>query len=171
MLKKIIFNSSSLIGIFRCSYDNALVWIPRNLNEKSVLLLVMVWCRQATSHYLNQCWTRSILPYGVTRPQWVHRQAWVYCKSNSQVSVNKPLQKTWRSVLIWVTNDNYSFYIFFWQKSCFLVSLSKYVYLIDTLVCMWIIIDLDVTFITIRRFRSTNILYSIFLIHVMFHKM
>ena len=31
----------------------------------------MAWCRQATSHYLNQCWPRSLPPYGVTRPQWV----------------------------------------------------------------------------------------------------
>ena len=29
----------------------------------------MAWCRQATSHYLSQCWPRS--PYGVTKPQWV----------------------------------------------------------------------------------------------------
>ena len=31
----------------------------------------MAWCRQATSHYLSQCWPRSLSPYGVTRPQWV----------------------------------------------------------------------------------------------------
>ena len=29
------------------------------------------WC-QATSHYQSQCWPRSRLPYGVTRPQWVN---------------------------------------------------------------------------------------------------
>ena len=32
----------------------------------------MAWCRQATSHYLTQCWPRCMLPYGVTRPQWVN---------------------------------------------------------------------------------------------------
>ena len=32
----------------------------------------MAWCCQATSHYLNQCWPRSMSPYGVTRPQWVN---------------------------------------------------------------------------------------------------
>ena len=31
----------------------------------------MAWCRQATSHYLGQCWPRSMAPYGVTRPQRV----------------------------------------------------------------------------------------------------
>ena len=34
----------------------------------------MAWCRQATSHYLSQCWPRSLLPYGVIRRPWVkHR--------------------------------------------------------------------------------------------------
>ena len=32
----------------------------------------MAWCRQATSHYLSQCWPRSVLPYGITSPQWVN---------------------------------------------------------------------------------------------------
>ena len=31
----------------------------------------MVWCHQATSHYLNQSWSRSVMPYGMTRPQLV----------------------------------------------------------------------------------------------------
>ena len=40
-------------------------------DDKSTLVQVMAWCRQATSHYLSQCWSRSLSPYGVTRPQWV----------------------------------------------------------------------------------------------------
>ena len=43
-------------------------------NDKSTLVQVMAWCRQATSHYLNQCWPRSPMPCGVTRPQWVNWQ-------------------------------------------------------------------------------------------------
>ena len=39
-------------------------------DEKSTLVQVMAWCHQATSHYLSQCWPRSLSPYGVTRPQW-----------------------------------------------------------------------------------------------------
>ena len=31
----------------------------------------MVWWYQATSHYLKQCWPRSPLLWGITRPQWV----------------------------------------------------------------------------------------------------
>ena len=37
----------------------------------STLAQVMAWCRQATSHYLSQCWPRSLSPYGIIRPQWV----------------------------------------------------------------------------------------------------
>ena len=39
--------------------------------DKSTLVQVMAWCRQATSHYLSQCWPRSLSPYSVSRPQWV----------------------------------------------------------------------------------------------------
>ena len=38
----------------------------------------MAWCHQATSHYLSQCWPRSLSPYGVTRPQWVNSVMWEY---------------------------------------------------------------------------------------------
>ena len=50
--------------------------MPQDLtDEKSAFVQVMAWCRQATSHYLNQCWPRSPMPYGVTRPQWVNFDA------------------------------------------------------------------------------------------------
>ena len=70
--KTAIFNLILLIGIFASSKDNALRWMPRDLtDDKSTLHQVMVWCRQATSHYLSHCWPSSMSPYGVTRPQWV----------------------------------------------------------------------------------------------------
>ena len=40
-------------------------------DDQSTLVQVMAWCHQATSHYLNQCWPRSLPPYGVTRQQLV----------------------------------------------------------------------------------------------------
>ena len=44
--------------------------MPHNCtDDKSVQ--VMAWCRQAASHYLNQCWPCSMLPYDVTRPQCI----------------------------------------------------------------------------------------------------
>ena len=68
--KKEIFNLALLIGIFNSSYDNVLWWMPQDLtDDKSTLVQVMAWCRQAASHYLNQCWPRSPTPYGVTKPQ------------------------------------------------------------------------------------------------------
>ena len=35
-------------------------------DDMSALVQVMAWCRQATSHYLNQCWPRSPMPYELT---------------------------------------------------------------------------------------------------------
>ena len=50
----------------------ALRWMPLDLtDDKSTLVHVMAWCRQATSHYPSQCWPRSMSPYGVSRPWWV----------------------------------------------------------------------------------------------------
>ena len=71
-----IFNLVLLIGIFTSSMDNALRWMPWDVTEgKSTLIQVMAWCRQATSHYLSQCWPGSMWPYNVTRPQWVNQRA------------------------------------------------------------------------------------------------
>ena len=41
------------------------------VTDMSTVVQVMAWCHQTPSHYLNQCWPRSSLPYGVTRPQLV----------------------------------------------------------------------------------------------------
>ena len=41
-------------------------------DDKSTIIQVMAWCHQATSHYLRQCWPKSMSPYGITRPQWVN---------------------------------------------------------------------------------------------------
>ena len=39
----------------------ALRWMPLDFtDDKSVLVQVMAWCRQATSHYLSPCWLRMI---------------------------------------------------------------------------------------------------------------
>ena len=54
---------------------NALKWMSLNQtdnSDKSTSVQVMAWCCQATNHYLDQCWPRSLLPYWVTRPRWVN---------------------------------------------------------------------------------------------------
>ena len=47
-------------------------WMPLHLtDDKSTLIQIMDWCRQTTSHYLNQCWPSFMSLYGVTRPNVV----------------------------------------------------------------------------------------------------
>ena len=59
-------------GGWGISYEIALIWMPLDLtDEKSTLVQVMAWCRQSTSHYLSQCWPKSMSPNSATRPQWV----------------------------------------------------------------------------------------------------
>ena len=61
----------------------ALIWMSSDfIDDQSTLVQVMAWCRQATSHYLSQCWPRSLSPYGVTRPELANRltDEWVFRK-------------------------------------------------------------------------------------------
>ena len=36
-----------------------------------ILFQVMDWCHQATSHYISQCWLRSMSTYGINRLQYI----------------------------------------------------------------------------------------------------
>ena len=64
---KIIFKLILVNDGCDISSEIALRWTSLDLSDdKSTLFQVMAWCRQATSHYLNQCWPRSLPPYGVT---------------------------------------------------------------------------------------------------------
>ena len=66
---KVIVQNRSLC--FHCQI--ALRWMPMNFtNKRSSLVQVMAWCRQATSHYVNQYWPRSPTPFGISWPQWVN---------------------------------------------------------------------------------------------------
>ena len=79
-------------GGWGISYEIALRWMPLDLtNDKSTLVQVMVLCRQASSHYLSQCWPSSLSPYGVTRPQWV--------KSCEQKGPKEPALLRWFDVI------------------------------------------------------------------------
>ena len=74
----LIFQIISVIDGRVISCELALWWMSLDLtDEKTTLVQVMAWCHQATrhqalSHYLSQCWPRSLWPYGVTRPQSVN---------------------------------------------------------------------------------------------------
>ena len=65
----ILVNQNGNGGI-KC--ETALSCMSQHLTEdKSTLVQVMAWCRQATNHYPSHCWPRSLSPYGITRPQCV----------------------------------------------------------------------------------------------------
>ena len=55
------------------SCETAIRWLQQSFTgDKSTLIHVMAWCHQETSHFLSQCWPRSMLPFGINVPQWVN---------------------------------------------------------------------------------------------------
>ena len=88
------------------SGEIALRWLSLDFtDDKSTLVQVMAWCRQAASHYLSQCWPRSMLPNGVARPQWVNKMIPEYCQMRIAHNLNRPLnidQTTHPSIILWV---------------------------------------------------------------------
>ena len=74
--RHVIFKQILVIDGWGISCEIAQIWMPLDLpDDKSTLVQVLVWCRQATSHYLSPCRPRSLMPYGVTRPQWINSLA------------------------------------------------------------------------------------------------
>ena len=70
--KRVIFELLSWIMFLSTSCEITLRWMPQNtFHGKSILAQVMAWCHQATSHYLSQCWPRSMSQYGITGLLWV----------------------------------------------------------------------------------------------------
>ena len=58
--------------------------MPQDLaDDWSALIVVIAWWPQAACHYLSRSWPSSMLPYGITRPQWVktmqHIMGWCAC--------------------------------------------------------------------------------------------
>ena len=53
-----------------------LEFVPKHpIVNKSALTQVKDWqLRKAPSHYLSQSSPRSLMPYGITRPQWVKKE-------------------------------------------------------------------------------------------------
>ena len=80
-------------------YEIVLRWMPQDTcDHKSTMVQVMAWCRQATSHYLSQCWLRSMPIYAMASLgytelaevyqlaallQWVHTN-WCWTNIGSQ---------------------------------------------------------------------------------------
>ena len=69
----VIFKPISQIHILSTSHEIAYKWITPDLfNWRSTLVQVMAWCRQATNHYLSQCWLIYVA-ISITGPQWLIR--------------------------------------------------------------------------------------------------
>ena len=79
--RHVIFKQILVIDDCDISCEIALIWMSLDFtDDQSTLVQVMACCRQATSHYMSQCWPRSQLPYGGTRPQWVKYQHNINCQ-------------------------------------------------------------------------------------------
>ena len=91
--RSVIFKLISVTDARCVSCKIALRWMPLDLNDdKSTLVQVVVWCRQATSHYLSQCWPRIMSLYGVTRPQWVKSS---FITENSSLGIGCDIALNW----------------------------------------------------------------------------
>ena len=86
--KNSIFKLALFIGTFRASFDKIIRWMTQDLaDDKSTLVQIMAWCRQATSHYLNQYGPISLSPNGVTRQQWFKDHYVQYCISRMEINI------------------------------------------------------------------------------------
>ena len=48
-----------------------LIWMTLDLtDDKSTLVWIVAWCCQSTSHYLSQCWPRSMASLGHNELTW-----------------------------------------------------------------------------------------------------
>ena len=89
-----IFNHSIQAGSLGVHWEISHRRMPQNFTyEKSTLVRVMAWCRQATSLYLIQWWLMS--PYGFIGPQEtnsknIHRDLdlWVHNAMSSKKTLN-----------------------------------------------------------------------------------
>ena len=61
--RHVIFKQILVTDGWGITCETALMWMSLDFtDDQSTLVQVMAWCRQATSHYLSQCWPRSLSP-------------------------------------------------------------------------------------------------------------
>ena len=89
-----VFSTSCKIFI-RCMLQNS-------FDDTWTSVQVMAWCRQATSHYLNQSWSSSMTPYSIPLKShlawWCHQMETssallALCAENSRVTGEFPSQR------------------------------------------------------------------------------
>ena len=79
-----------MVGGWGISCEITVWWLSLDLtDDKSTLVQVMAWCCQATSHYLSQCWPISMMPYCITRAQWVkcEKHCLFSCKESYRIII------------------------------------------------------------------------------------
>ena len=110
-IRHVIFKHILVINAWGTSGEIALIWISLDFtDDQSTLVQVMAWCRQATSHYLSQCWLRSVSPYGVTRPQGVkrsYRQILYIQKDVISLLIHWVLRDVAENLKVWFSNSLY----------------------------------------------------------------
>ena len=80
-------------------------------DEKSTLFQVMPWCRQASSHCLSQCRSRSVSPYGWHQYMMMASNGNIFRVTGShRAPVESPHKGQWRGTSIFslicaLTND------------------------------------------------------------------
>ena len=88
--KYIIFKWILGISGWGLSCEITQIWMSLYFtDDQSTLAHVMAWCRQATSHYVSQCWPRSLSPYGATRPWQVNSLAAERCSCDIELVILK----------------------------------------------------------------------------------
>ena len=131
-----------MIGGWGYSLSNCPQWIALDLtDDKSTLVQVMAWCRQATSLYLSQCWSKPVSSYDVPRPQWVngYQSDMIHSLTVSQTAAG-----TWRHVFNWqYTKTKYiqlMFFIHWLFSQCGLVLLTKLALNCNPISYIWLLI-------------------------------
>ena len=111
----LIFEIISVIDGWGISCELALRWMSLDLtDDKSTLVQVIAWCRQATSHYLSQWWLRSLSSYGVTRHQWVKRVA---IRMDGILSVNTEFFYISKKPWVFLTSNINTIHLLRWCQS------------------------------------------------------
>ena len=148
-----IFKQILVIHDWGISCEIVHKWKPQDLTEdKSTLVPVMAWCRQATSHYLSHCWHSSLSWYGVTGPQWVKRGSHsdLHCQFRAKQPTKRNVMSKFLTLPIttsilnfqsnwfhWLTNSVYKQWIM-WKKNAWAIWLL--------LVCGYIVVRQSIIF-------------------------
>ena len=108
----------------------------KNSPLKSTPVLVMAWCSQVTSHYLNQCWPSPMTPYDVFMSQWFKCEMYGFVQWYGNVVTltawysQKPFEAVTKDSfrrLHWTTRNRTTFSsVYSWVKTRWLKSLYFY---------------------------------------------